>query len=156
MPIKKERNFLIKNPEVLANCLAYVAGLDHKPNERGEFFIVQIKHGKPLRSEAQHGLYRLWVRHFRRELMDRGMSPTAITELGLALELQKAFLGEEDIETPSGWITQVRSTKGLSVKEMAAFLTEMEAYILTTYDISLPHPEDVYYLSLGIKQPANA
>ena len=107
--------------------------------------VIQIKPNLLTRSGRQNALYRMWVRCLAEE------GETGNSEEALHQYLAQTYLSPEVEEVQGKPILVIKSTTKLKVKEMMEYLKCVQEFA-DDLGILLPHPEELYYDSMGMKR----
>jgi len=131
-----EKVFIICNENVRQNACNFISMI----NVDGDMEVVIRKH-KTTRSLRQNNLLWKWLTIIRDEYALAGNKTTS-TEVWLEY-FGQLFLPVEDNQVMGQAVRFRKSTRKLSVAEMAEFLTKIEAYCATDMGIFLPSPQDL-------------
>jgi hypothetical protein len=105
--------------------------------------IVSIDRDKLSRSQKQNSLYWEWVSVIGGQL--------GYTKDETHTILRDKFLGYNEVTTKLSVIKELRSTTKLKVGEFKDYLEQIDIFV-SEWGIVLPHPEDLYYESMGFKR----
>lgn len=123
--------FILKDGKIRSNAVSYIMGLN-----LSEMYEITVELFKDSRSKAQNRLYWKWVPYIA--------DHCGYTNNRMHRELKGKFLGFDEDIVAGVRAREVRSSKGLKVKEFTDYLKEVEALALE-YGVILPHPEDYNY-----------
>ena len=112
------------------------------PNSDCEKAVIEIKQDKMNRSDKQNRLYWKWAAIIADEL---GYNKDEVHVV-----LGDKFLEKTVVNTKDKTIEAIPSTRDLKVDQFAKYLTDIDN-LMAEYNISLPHPEDLYYEAMGYK-----
>jgi len=106
--------------------------------------VVEIKDDSQTRSQKQNALYWLWITTIGDEV--------GYTKDECALLMRDRFLGRDEFTNQAGTveISQVKSTRKLNTKEFTRFLEQIDIFSSQELGITLPHPDDLYWQSMGV------
>lgn len=112
---------------------------------------VSIAEYRMTRSIAQNRLMHQWFNviadHWLKSTGE-SFSPAAFKEL-----LKRKFLGFDLVDLPDGQkVAQTKRTRDCTTKELTDFLEKIEAWSVIEIECQLPHPDDYYYLAMGLKR----
>ena len=135
--------FFVRNDFIKGSLFKYL--WDLPPD--AEYKVVVSDLGN-VRSISQNALMHMWFAAYGKfRIQSDGF---AMGSKGWKVFFKDMFLGYEVVELPYGKkVTQLRSTKDLSVKEMTEFLQNIDHYCGSEGCI-LPHPDE-YNIAMGIK-----
>jgi len=105
--------------------------------------IVSIDRDELSRSQKQNSLYWEWVSVIGGQL--------GYTKDETHTILRDKFLGYNEVTTKLSVIKELRSTTKLKVGEFKDYLEQIDIFV-SEWGIVLPHPEDLYYESMGFKR----
>lgn len=111
-------------------------------NPKVDRAVIEIKADKMTRSDKQNKLYWMWAKLIGDEL--------GYTKDEVHVLLGDKFLEKITVEGKHKTIEQIPSTTSLKVSEFTEYLSEID-HFMAEYGITLPHPEDLYYDSMGYK-----
>ena len=121
--------------------------------------------GSETRSQKQNRLSFVWYKHIAKEMEDdtpEGKRAYCKLHFGIPIRREndrfresydraiRKLSYEDKIEIMVGAI-DFPVTRDMTVKEMARYLEQIEIHF-NSIGVSMPHPEDIYFESLGIKR----
>ena len=123
--------------------------VQHFLNSQSDKAIIEIKEDKASRSVKQNALYWMWLGVIEEETAQPkdDYFEDGKWHKGLHTKFKCDFINKEFYDDGS---LKIPSSKHLKVKEMARYLERLDMYI-AELGIQLPHPEDLYYEAMGIK-----
>ena len=124
--------FILRNEEVLENCIKY---LEEMELDEDKPFELRIKSHKVKRTENQNSLYWSWMRVISRNTGDSDNS--------LHTYYGNEFLPKEEAMVMGKKVITVKSTTSLGTKDFTEYLNKIEAHASTFLGIMLPHPGDL-------------
>lgn len=126
---------------------AVIVAINALPQE-GDYDVILREH-KSDRSLAQNNLMWMWLTIIAREYAQaRDEAKDWYSPEEWKEEFQEKFLGYKAVRMPSGTKNRLIGTSELTTRQFTAFLEDMEHYCGSVLNITLPHPEDVYYEAL--------
>jgi len=127
------------------SCTWWVVARDSVKNEGREAISqhFSIDRDELSRSQKQNSLYWEWVSVIGGQL--------GYTKDETHTILRDKFLGYNEVTTKLSVIKELRSTTKLKVGEFKDYLEQIDIFV-SEWGIVLPHPEDLYYESMGFKR----
>lgn len=145
---------VLRSLEILKAVIGLLQALyEYYKRDQTKAFEVIIRPYRKNRSLAQNNLMWLWLTRIAREYAhardekEDWYDPKVWKE-----EFQSKFLGYRVVNTPSGERPHLIGTSELNTAAFSAFLNDIEHYAGSALEISLPHPEDIYYEAMGLKE----
>lgn len=141
--MRLRNHFIIDTEAARTRAATIVGGLGFDPPK-----IVSIKKYVKNRSLSQNRLLMLWIGEINKHwLNSTGEVFTADT---WKEQLKQQFLGIECFSLPDGSIAhRTKRTRDLTTTEFTAFLEQIEYWAISELECQLPHPEDIYFESMG-------
>jgi hypothetical protein len=123
---------------------------DKHPKTDSALVLVK-EHKKATRSASQNRLYWLWLGLIETET---GMPKVDYLEegkwhKGLHTRFKCDFIVKEFYDDGS---MKIPSTKKLNSKDFSNYLERIDME-MANMSINLPHPDDLYYAAMGVKEP---
>jgi hypothetical protein len=156
------QTFVLRDVQIAENACRFISSLPHKPLHE-----IIVRPHKKDRTVAQNSLMWLWFTHLAGEL---GETKDEIhyrykkqylvhiyerdnPDYAAMVEAVRKVYREGDKETAEhlhDGIVKLTSTRDANVEQFTEYLTDIDRDALDKH-ISLPRPEDRYYLAMGIK-----
>jgi hypothetical protein len=137
--LKPKYYFIVRTIEIKRLIIGIIKVLTYE----NVYEVIIRRHTK--RSLAQNALYWVWI-----EVI---CDYTGYTEKEMHSFFKDEYL--ESIKQSVVFGKRVvieQTTTDLKVKEFTAYLNQVELFSNTEIGLTLPHPKDLYYEALGIKQ----
>jgi len=113
---------------------------------------LRAKPHKKDRSLAQNNLLWMWLTIIAREYAQaRDEAHDWFEPEVWKFQFQEKFLGYKSFKVPEGVRHKLIGTSELNTADFTAFLSDVEHYAGSVLNITLPHPEDVFYEAMGRK-----
>lgn len=103
---------------------------------------VTVEPYRARRRVAQNNLWWLWISILARHLKESTGEIWAKDDLHEALKVK--LLGQRAIELGGEVVSVTRSTAALTVVEFSDLLNDLDHYCQERWNLTLPHPEDLY------------
>jgi len=114
-----------------------------RENPQVEKAVISLKEERMNRTQRQNALYWIWVKELSEQT---GYTKDAMHDI-----LRDKFLGYREVKAKDKIIRALRSTTDLNVDQFKEYLQEID-FFSADFGIQLPHPEDLYYESMGYKR----
>lgn len=121
-----------------------------QPGRHKKTYAVEIKEHKEKRSIAQNSLYWVWMKEVSKQMHEAGYALKPDTTWHLYF--RQEFLGIKPVEVMGKIIEELISTTELNTKEFTEYLEKIELYVGSEWHLTMPHPNDLYFESMGIKR----
>ncbi len=147
MKDKEKRVFILRDSSVRDACKTYLDTLPLGPDEKP--YKVTVELYKKNRSTAQNNLLWMWLTKLSNYLRsEHGLNsmPTDLKD-----HFQRTHLGYSTYVFEGQFHVRLRGTSDLNTAEFTELLNRIEEYA-NNAGLNLPHPEDLYYEAMGIKQ----
>ena len=140
-----KKTLLINNPRAVDYACELIRDLDF-----GKVHEVVIREKRANRSLAQNRLLHSWLNEVSEKVAEthgEHVSPTK-----WKWYFKDLFLGYDVVEVRGKMIHELRHTSNLKVKPFTELLEKIDAYCVTELKVTLPHPSDIYYEAMGIRE----
>lgn len=121
----------IHNEQSYAVAIQLVTGIDPTKG-----WTLELKRKVKGRTNPQNNLYWQWCTIAGKEV--------GYFKDEMSLEFKKKFLIPEIVESHEMKVKRYKSTKGMTTKELADFMKQIDIFCARDLGVVLPHPEDMH------------
>ena len=143
----EKKVFILRDSSIRDSAKTYLDTLSLGPDEKP--WKVTIEPYKKNRSLAQNSLLWLWLTRLSNFLRNENGLNTMPEDL--KDHFQRTYLGNRPYQLDGKTYVRLVGTSDLNTAQFTDFLNRIEEYA-NNAGLNLPHPEDMYYEAMEIKQ----
>ena len=140
--------YILRNKQITENLIANLNKITYGD---GRFvYQVDIKQYKAKRSTQQNRLYRLWLNIIAKYVFKQ--NGELLSDDDMHDWFREKLLETKIIEFRGEIVKARKSTTKLTVSGFTEYLELIDIYCADNLGLVLPHPDDLYWASMGLKQ----